>query len=85
LHKIPLDGRAEEPYVTYYMTRNRLLFLSAVEACPRAWLEALLLQDLRTCLSWSLRPKWRSRRRHRDALLLGWLDFARRRFGRREL
>lgn len=81
LHKIPLDARADQPYVAYYMTRNRLLFLRATRAAPQTWLHALLLQDARTCLSLSLRPKWRARRPHRDAMLRGWGDFWRGRFG----
>jgi GT2 family glycosyltransferase len=85
LHKIPLDARADQPYVAYYMTRNRLLFLRATGAATLAWLHALLIQDLRTCLSLSLRPKWRAKRPHRDAMLRAWGDFLRRRFGRCEL
>lgn len=83
LHKIPPDGRAAAPYVGYYMARNRLLFLRATGAPPPVWLRAILLQDLRTCLSWSLRPKWRGKRGQRDALLAAWRDFALGRFGRR--
>ena len=82
-HKIPADGRAQAPSVTYYMTRNRLLFLRASGAPLPVWLHAVLLQDLRTCLSWTLRPKWRGRRGQRDALLRGWWDFAHQRYGQR--
>lgn len=82
LHKIPLDARADQPYVAYYMTRNRLLFLRATGATPAAWLHAALFQDLRTCLSLSLRAKWRDRRAHRDAMLRAWRDFLHQRFGR---
>lgn len=85
LHKIPLDARADKPYVAYYMTRNRLLFLRATRAAPATWLRATLLQDLRTYLSLSLRPKWRGKRRQRDAMALAWGDFLRQRFGRAEL
>lgn len=84
LHKIPLADRVDRPYVAYYMTRNRLLFLRATGASLGAWLHAALLQDLRTCLSYSLRPKWRPRRPQRDAMLSGWADFLRGRFGRWE-
>jgi GT2 family glycosyltransferase len=82
LHKIPLDARANQPYIAYYMTRNRLLFLRATSATPVAWLNAALFQDLRTCLSLSVRPKWRARRAHRDAMICAWGDFLRQRFGR---
>jgi GT2 family glycosyltransferase len=81
LHKIPLDARADQPYVAYYMTRNRLLFLRASGAAPTTWLHAVLLQDLRTCLSISLRPKWRARRPQRNAMLRAWGDFVLQRFG----
>jgi GT2 family glycosyltransferase len=84
LHKIPLDARADQPYVSYYMTRNRLLFLRASGAPWGAWLHAAVVQDLRTCLSLSLRPKWRDRRQQRDAMIRAWNDFLRRRFGRRD-
>jgi GT2 family glycosyltransferase len=83
-HKIPLDARANQPYVAYYMTRNRLLFLRATSATLSAWLNAALLQDLRTCLSLSVRPKWRGRRAHRDAMISAWRDFLQQRFGRWE-
>lgn len=81
LHKIPVADRVDRPYVAYYMTRNRLLFLRATRAPARAWLHATLLQDLRTCVSYTLRPKWRPRRQQRDAMLRGWGDFLRGRFG----
>lgn len=81
LHKIPLSDRSDRPYVAYYMTRNRLLFLRQTWAPPATWLRALLLQDARTLLSLSLRPKWRARRPHRDAMLRAWRDFWRGRFG----
>ncbi len=82
LHKIPLDARSDKPYVAYYMTRNRLLFLRQTWAAPATWLRALLLQDARTLLSLSLRPKWRARRPHRDAMLHAWRDFFAGRFGK---
>jgi GT2 family glycosyltransferase len=81
LHKIPLNARNDQPYVAYYMTRNRLLFLRATKASSAAWLHAALLQDLRTYLSLSLRPKWRGMRPQRDAMLRGWGDFLHQRFG----
>ena len=81
LHKIPLNDRSDRPYVAYYMTRNRLLFLRQTLAPARTWLRALLLQDARTILSLSLRPKWRARRPHRNAMLRAWRDFWRGRVG----
>lgn len=70
------------PAVTYYLTRNRLLMLLA----HRAPLSARLLawaQIARTLTSWSLRPKWRDRRPHRDAMWQGICDYLRGRWGER--
>lgn len=83
-HKIPLDARFDKEYLAYYMTRNRLLFLRATGAGPRTWLDALLLQDLRTYASLVLRPKWRTRK-GRVGMRLAWLDFWRGKFGRLEV
>ena len=80
-HKIPLADRLDKPSVAYYMTRNRLLFLRITGGGLAAWLHALFLQDLRTCLSYSLRPEWRDRRVNRDAMLRGMRDFWLGRFG----
>jgi GT2 family glycosyltransferase len=74
-HKIPLTDRVDKPYVAYYMTRNRLLFLRASGGGRAAWLHAIILQDLRTYLSYTLRPKWRARRASRDAMLRGLRDY----------
>ena len=68
--------------VTYYKTRNHFLMLSKHQAPPRAWLLAWI-QVLRTLTSWSVKPKWRSMRPHRDAMWQGILDFLRRRWGKR--
>ncbi len=70
------------PNVTYYATRNRLLLFAKHRASPRAWLTALA-QTVRTLLSWSLRPKWRAMRPHRDAMWQGLADFFARRWGMR--
>jgi GT2 family glycosyltransferase len=83
-HKIPLDARFDKEYLAYYMTRNRLLFLRATGARLRTWLDALLLQDLRTYASLCLRPKWRLRK-GRLGMRLAWRDFWRGRFGRLEV
>jgi GT2 family glycosyltransferase len=68
------------PAITYYTTRNLFLLLQKNHAPPGAWLRAMA-RTLRTLLSWSLKPKWRAMRPHRDAMLRGLLDFARRRWG----
>jgi GT2 family glycosyltransferase len=70
-----------KPSVTYYSTRNRLFMLSIhrapVSARVVAWAEIL-----RTLASWSLRPRWRHMRPHRDAMLRGAADYLRSRWGR---
>ena len=70
------------PNVTYYSTRNRFLMLSKHNAPARAWAIAWL-QTLRTLTSWSIRPKWRLLREHRQAMWQGTLDFLNQRWGMR--
>jgi GT2 family glycosyltransferase len=68
-HKISPEQRAASPQTHYYMTRNRLLFLRCTGAGYGTWFRTLVLDDLRTILSWTLRPKWRDKRAQRDAML----------------
>jgi len=70
------------PGVTYYATRNRFLMLAKHRAPLRAWIVSWG-QTLRTLASWSIRPRWRSKRAHRDAMWQGALDFLRQRWGMR--
>jgi GT2 family glycosyltransferase len=69
-----------KPSVTYYATRNRLLTLAKHHAPPKAWVLAWA-QMLRTLTSWTVKPKWRSKHEHRDAMWRGMLDFLRHRWG----
>ena len=69
-----------KPYVTYYMARNHLLLLSKLGAGFFPWAGALF-QNLRTLAAWTLRPRGRSQRAHRDALWQGLLDYFRKRWG----
>ena len=71
-----------KPSVTYYTTRNRFLLLAKNRAPLSTWLVASA-STLRTLSSWSLKPKWRAMRPHRDAMLQGLWDFARQRWGMR--
>jgi hypothetical protein len=80
-HKISPAARADSPFVHYYMTRNRLLFLKATGAGPGAWLHALVVEYLRTLVSWSVRPKWRGKRLLCGAMWRGMVDFVCGRFG----
>lgn len=70
------------PNVTYYNTRNRFGFLAWHHAPLSIWLFAWA-RTLLTLTSWSVRPKWRHMRRHRDAMWQGALDFLRGRWGMR--
>ncbi len=71
------------PSVTYYSTRNRLLMLAKHRAPLRVWGQTLW-QISRTLTSWTLRPKWKSMREHRNAMVNGLLDFLRQRWGMRQ-
>ncbi|MFQ3633058.1 glycosyltransferase family 2 protein, partial [Roseiflexus sp.] len=84
LHKIPLNARFDKEYLAYYMTRNRLLFLRATGAPLSTWLNALILQDLRTYISLVIRPRWRTRS-GRTGMWHAWMDFWRGRFGKWEM
>ncbi len=69
-----------KPMVTYYATRNRLLMLYKHHAPLSAWIAAWGF-IIRTLMSWTIKPKWRSMRAHRDAMWRGAIDFIRRRWG----
>ncbi|MCP4536078.1 MAG: glycosyltransferase family 2 protein [Chloroflexi bacterium] len=80
-HKIPLDARESSPLVHYYMTRNRLLFLSAARAGLRPWFYTLVGEYLRTLLSWTLLPKWRLKRPLRRVMVRAIADAGRGQWG----
>jgi GT2 family glycosyltransferase len=80
-HKISPGQQSLSLRVTYYMTRNRLLYLKLTNAPPSAWLHAALLQDWRTWLSWNLRSRWKDRREVQKAIPMAWRDFMIGRFG----
>jgi len=82
-HKGAPRGEVPTPRMVYYRARNRLLFLRKNGAGWGRLLSAVT-QNVRTLLSWSVRPKWRDRRpAHRNALMLALLDFCRGRTGYR--
>lgn len=83
-HKGVQRNYQPSPNVTYYATRNRLLFLRKHAAPAAVWL-MVLFDDLRTLASWSLRPKWRAMRPHRDALWQGLRDYFGSRWGMRKV
>jgi GT2 family glycosyltransferase len=69
-----------KPTFTYYGTRNRLMTLSKHKAPLKVWMHTWF-QLLRTLTSWTIKPRWRSKRNHRDAMWRGVVDFLRHRAG----
>ncbi|MEJ2557919.1 MAG: glycosyltransferase family 2 protein [Anaerolineae bacterium] len=84
-HKISPGRRAASPVVHYYMTRNRLLLLKCTQLGIRAWFHTLVLEYLRTMMSWSLKPKWRDKLAQRNMMLRALYDYQRGRFGQLNL
>jgi len=81
-HKGVQRNYQPSPNVTYYATRNRFLMLAKHDAPLRAWLNAWG-QTLRTLISWSIKPRWRSMRAHREAMWQGVKDYLNQRWGMR--
>lgn len=79
-HKGVQRNYSPSPSFTYYMTRNRFLMLSKHRAPCSVWIIAFG-QTLRTLVSWTIKPKWRSMRAHRDAMWSGMFDFLRHQWG----
>lgn len=71
----------DSPFVTYYTSRNRLLF-AIKHRLGIGMIIRVLAGYLRTLASWSLRPRWRHKRDQRNALVQAILDFALGRFGK---
>jgi GT2 family glycosyltransferase len=80
-HKITPAQQAASPRIHYYMTRNRLLFLRNTQAGVRAWLHTLVAEYLRTLVSWTVRPRWRSQHAQRQAMIDAIADFTWGQFG----
>lgn len=83
-HKGVQANYQPKPHVTYYMTRNQLLLMRKYSAPLHVWVGSLLGM-MRLVVSWTVQPKWRMKRQHRNALLLGLVDFYRQRWGGAEL
>jgi GT2 family glycosyltransferase len=84
-HKISIENRESSPLVHYYMTRNRLLLLKITGAGLIAWLNTLIIEYLRTLLSWSLRPKWRGKKHQRKMMLMAIIDAGLGRWGYKKI
>jgi GT2 family glycosyltransferase len=69
------------PYVAYYMTRNRMLFLSK-HGAPFLARTAAWIETLRTLVSYSLRERWRTvKREERGMIWRGLRDYVAGRWG----
>lgn len=79
-HKGVQRNYEPKPSFTYYGTRNHLRTLTKHKAPLYAKI-FLWYQLFRTLASWSIKSKWRHRRKHRNAMLLGIVDFLRHRTG----
>lgn len=71
------------PNVTYYATRNRFLMMSKHRAPLLAWGYALTANFLRPLIAWTVKPRWKPMRLHRNAMWQGAADFFRKRWGMR--
>ena len=78
------DTRSRDEHsaqVTYYITRNSLLF---VRKYLGGWtLLKALTGYLRNLLSWTVKPRWREKKHQRNALFWALMDFVRGKYGRR--
>lgn len=83
-HKGVQRNYQPSPSVTYYATRNRFLMLQKHKASLIIW-AAAWEQTIRTLVSWSIDPKWRRMRDHRNAMLEGIADFYQNRWGIRSV
>jgi len=81
-HKGVQRNYQPSPNVTYYWARNWILLLEKHKAPlpARLFVWSYLA---RTLISWTVRPKWRSKRAHRDALWQGIRDYLRKQWGQR--
>jgi GT2 family glycosyltransferase len=82
-HKISPLAQEDSPIVHYYMTRNQLLFLKATGASWWVWGYVLLIEYLRTLISWSVRPRWRHKQPMRKMMWRALADALRGRWGMR--
>jgi GT2 family glycosyltransferase len=82
-HRVSAAIGPASPASTYYTTRNQfLIFGKHLQGWRRLRAWALIaVRTLRTLLAWSLKPRYRSLHRHRDANLLALRDALLRRYG----
>jgi GT2 family glycosyltransferase len=82
-HKGVQRNYSPRPSITYYSVRNHLLLLEKHRA-PLAVKAAAWFDNLKMVASWSIRPKWRDKRGHRDAAVQAMTDFLLRSWGKRQ-
>lgn len=70
--------------LSYYMTRNSLLFVQKHKLGKLVTLR-LLAGYCRTWLSWRIRPRWRTKKAQRQALAQALRDFLYQRFGQGQI
>jgi GT2 family glycosyltransferase len=68
--------------VTYYKIRNGFL-LARKHKAPLHVQAYAWTDTLRTLMAWSIHPRWRDKRDHRDAMLHGIRDFMAQKWGKR--
>ena len=79
-HKGVQRNYEPKPSFIYYGTRNHLRTLQKHEAPLQAKFY-VWTQYLRTITSWSIKPRWKNRRKHRNAMVLGIVHFLQHRSG----
>jgi GT2 family glycosyltransferase len=79
-HKGVRRDYTPSPRVTYLSARNHLRLLRKHHAGTGTLLRAMA-GNVRTLASWTVKPRWRSQRQHRDALARAMVDFCRGSFG----
>lgn len=75
-HKGVQRNYAPAPQVTYYSARNELQLIRKHHG-GSVTLARAFARHARTISSWTLRPRWRGQRAHRDALARALVDFVR--------
>ena len=75
-HKVSPEKRAASPLVHYYMTRNRLLFMKLAGVNVLGFVRVFVFEYLRTILSWTIKPKWRSKKPVRRVMVKAMMDAA---------
>jgi len=79
-HPDPRIRDENSPLVIYYITRNSLLFKRKHHLGPWSTIRQLT-NNLKTVISWSIKPKWKNKSIQRDALCNAITDYILKRWG----